>query len=47
MDEKMQNSEFIGDVSQLLRTGDVFDPSFGYALVKERLIDRLEGERWK
>lgn len=43
----MQNSEFIGDVSQLLRAGDDFDLSVGYALVKEQLIDRLEGERWK
>lgn len=47
MDEKMQNTEFIGDVSQLLRIGDNFDPVIGYALVKERLIDRLEGDRWK
>ena len=47
MDEKMQNTEFIGDVSQLLRVGDNFDPVIGYALVKERLIDRLEGDRWK
>jgi len=47
MDEKMQNPEFIGDVSQLLRVGDDFDTSVGYSLVKERLIDRLEGERWK
>lgn len=47
MDEKMQNPEFLGDVSQLLRVGDDFDPAAGYSLVKERLIDRLEGERWK
>ncbi|MCQ2176182.1 MAG: nucleotidyl transferase AbiEii/AbiGii toxin family protein [Bacteroidales bacterium] len=47
MDEKMCNTEFIGDVSQLLRAGDNFDPTVGFALVKERLIDRLEGDRWK
>lgn len=43
MDEKMQNPEFLGDVSQLLRAGDDFDPSAGYALVRDRLIDRLAG----
>lgn len=47
MDEKMQNPEFLGDVSGLLRAGDDFDPSIGYALVRKRLIDKLEGERWK
>lgn len=42
MEEKMQDDEFLGDTSQLLRVGEEFDPIAAYAIVKERLIDRLQ-----
>ena len=47
MQEKMDNPEFLGDVVSLLREGSAFDPQNGWELVKTRLVDRLEGERWK
>lgn len=42
MEDKMQDDEFLGDTSQLLRSGDIFTPEEAYQLVKERLIDRLQ-----
>ena len=42
MEDKMQDDEFLGDTSQLLRSGDNFTPEEAYMLVKERLIDRLQ-----
>lgn len=41
MNDKMQDDEFLGDTSQLLRSGDIFIPGEAYQLVKERLIDRF------
>lgn len=41
MKDKMQDDEFLGDTSQLLRCGGSFIPEEAYLLVKERLIDKL------
>lgn len=41
MEDKMQDDEFLGDTSQLLRCGDSFMPEEAYLLVKERLIDKF------
>lgn len=42
MEDKMQDDEFLGDTSQLLRYGDRFTPEDAYMIVKKRLIDRLQ-----
>lgn len=42
MEEKMQDIEFLDDTSQLLRVGEDFDPHKAYAIVKKRLIDKLQ-----
>lgn len=42
MNEKMQDDEFLGDTTGLLRVGEGFDPHEAYAIVKERLIDKLQ-----
>lgn len=42
MEDKMRDDEFLGDTSQLLRSGDYFNPEEAYRLVKERLINRLQ-----
>lgn len=41
LEEKMRDGEFLGDTSQLLRSGADFRPEEAFLLVKERLIDRL------
>ena len=47
MEEKLQDSEFIGDTAQLIDSSMVFNPEEAYRLVKEMLIDKLPGERWE
>ena len=45
MADKLQDDEFLGDTSQLLRIGDSFEPSDAqeaYAIIKSRLIDRFK-----
>lgn len=42
MEDKIQDDEFLGDTSQLLRAGERFDPQEAYAIVKTRLIDKLQ-----
>ena len=42
MEEKMQDSDFLDDSQMLLRPDLHFDAVEAYALVKERLIDRLQ-----
>ncbi len=42
MEDKMQDNEFLGDTSQLLRSGDSFKPDEAYGIVRQRLIDRLQ-----
>lgn len=42
MEEKMKDTDFLGDTKNLLRLGDTFDPAQGYEIVKSTLIDRLQ-----
>jgi len=41
MNEKLNNTEFLGDTINLLRPGTTFDPAESYILVKELLINKL------
>jgi predicted nucleotidyltransferase component of viral defense system len=41
MDEKLANSEFLGDTNNLLRPGTKYSPEESYMVVKEKLIDKL------
>ena len=45
MELKMQDEEFLNDVIPLLRSEIDFDPHKAYALVYEKLIDRMPGKR--
>ena len=45
MELKMQDEEFLEDVIPLLRPEIDFDPHKAYALVYEKLIDRMPGKR--
>lgn len=42
MTDKMQDDEFLGDTSGLLRPGDEFTPETAYDIVRARLIDLLQ-----
>jgi predicted nucleotidyltransferase component of viral defense system len=41
MNDKLNNAEFLGDTSSLLRPGMTYNPVFSYKVVKEKLIDKL------
>ena len=41
MEEKMLDTEFIGDTQLLLRNGEAYDPQKAYELVKNRLIEKI------
>ena len=45
LDEKMQDPEFLGDVSLILRPDIAFSPQEAYGLVRETLIERIPGRR--
>lgn len=45
MELKMQDEEFLEDVTSLLRPEIRFEPHTAYSLVCERLIDRMPGRR--
>lgn len=45
MEQKMQDEEFLEDVTPLLRPEIEFDPRKAYSLVYEKLIDRMPGRR--
>lgn len=45
VEEKMQNPEFLGDVSLILRPDIAFSPQEAYNLVRETLIERISGRR--
>ena len=45
MELKMQDEEFLEDVTSLLRPEIQFEPHTAYSLVCERLIDRMPGRR--
>ncbi len=42
MEEKMTDSDFLGDTRQLIRPDRTFDPQAGYEVIKTTLIDRLQ-----
>lgn len=42
MEDKMQDDEFLNDTLQLLRPEENFDSQEGYALVRSRLIERMQ-----
>lgn len=42
MEMKMMDNEFLTDVIPLLRPEIEYDPCEAYAIVKERLIDKLQ-----
>ena len=41
LDEKMQDSDFLGDIKALLRPGITYDVKHAYELVKTEIIERL------
>ena len=45
LDEKMQDPEFLGDVSLILRPDIAFSPQEAYDLLRETLIERIPGRR--
>ena len=45
MEEKMQDQEFLGDVSLILRPDIEYSPANAYNLVRETLIERIPGRR--
>lgn len=45
MEEKMQDQEFLGDVSLILRPNIEYSPAEAYSLVYEKLIERIPGRR--
>ena len=45
LDEKMQDADFLGDVSQILRPGIDFSPMEAYEAVREAFIERLSERR--
>jgi predicted nucleotidyltransferase component of viral defense system len=45
MKEKMEDNEFLTDVSPLLRPNVPFNPQEAYQLVYDKLIDKMEGKR--
>ena len=46
MEEKLQDDEFMTDMNTLLHPDLKYNPNESYEIVKERLINRLSGERW-
>ena len=47
LDEKMNDKDFLTDMNALLHPDLTYDPHESYLLVKERLIDKLPGDRWQ
>ena len=45
--EKLDDPEFMADISPLLASGYEWDPEAAAPLVKSTLIDRLPGAPWK
>jgi len=41
LEDKMNNSEFLGDTTALLRPDETYDPKEGFRLVKSELIDKM------
>ena len=47
LDEKMRDEEFLTDMDVLLHPDISYDLDESYRVVKERLINKLRGERWQ
>ena len=47
MEEKMNDDEFLTDMNLLLYPNMEYNPKEAYLMVKNKLIDKLPGERWK
>jgi hypothetical protein len=41
MEEKMLDTEFLGDIQLLLRNGEAYDPQKAWELVKTELIEKI------
>ena len=41
MEEKMLDTEFLGDTQLLLRNGEAYNPQEAYELVKTNLIEKI------
>jgi hypothetical protein len=41
MDEKMVDTEFLGDTQLLLRNGEAYNPQEAYSLIKIEFIDKI------
>ena len=41
LEDKMNDPEFLGDTTALLRPDEIYDPYDGFRLVKTELIDRM------
>ena len=41
LEDKMNNPEFLGDTTALLRPDEIYNPKEGFRLVKSELIDRM------
>lgn len=39
--DKMNDSEFLGDTTALLRTDEVYDPEEGFIIIKTELINKM------
>jgi hypothetical protein len=41
LEDKMNNPQFLGDTTALLRPGETYDPKEGFRLIKSELIDKM------
>ena len=41
LEDKMNDPEFLGDTTALLRPDETYDPKEGFALVKKELIEKM------
>ena len=41
LEDKMNDPEFLGDTTALLRPDETYDPNEGFRLVKRNLIDKM------
>lgn len=41
LEDKMNDPEFLGDTTALLRPDETYDPKEGFRLVKRNLIDKM------
>ena len=41
MEQKIEDTEFLGDIEMLLRPNEVYNPQKAWELVKKELIEKL------